>query len=148
VPHVPILRNDFSSRASNKTFKSQLPELNMINGLSLETNSGDNLWRMWSNGYDVRLWSVQRGFDSLLSPLNEERGRKVSQTESLSLLSPSKRKNCPSLLELSPFIQSLSNNIEFLTDMERNVKFDSIGGLRLVSPFGQLNDFGGISWKQ
>lgn len=123
MPHIPISRNDFSSSASNKTFKLQLPELNMINELSLEANPGDTLWRMWSNGYDVRLWSVQRGFDSPLSPSNEMRGRKASQTESLSPLSPS-------------------------NEMNKSIEFDSIGGLRLVLPFGSVENLGGISWKQ
>ena len=142
MPHVPITRNDFSSRASNKTFKLQLPELNMLNDISLDTDSGDDLWRMWSNGYDVRLWSVQRGFDSPLSPLNEMRERKVSQTESLSPLSPLNMKNCTISLELSPSPPLA------LTEMKRNVEFDSIGGLRLVSPFGSVENLGGIKWKQ
>lgn len=41
----------------NKTFK----------GFSTQINT----WRLWSNGYDVWLWSARRGFDSLLSPLDE-----------------------------------------------------------------------------
>ncbi len=137
MPHVPILRNDFSSSASNKTFKSQLPELNMINEINLDTNSGDNLWRMWSNGYDVRLWSVQRGFDSPLSPSNEVRGRKASQTGGLSPLSPS-----------PPLSFGESSSSLILNEMDKSIEFDSIGGLRLVSPFGSVENLGGIKWKQ
>lgn len=127
MPHVPILRNDFLSRASNKTFKLQLLELNMIDNINLDESSGDNLWRMWSNGYDVRLWSVQRGFDSPLSPSNE--------MKSIS----------PSLL-----IKKGSSSL-ILTEIDKNIEFDRVGGLRLISPFAQLNklnEFGSMKWRQ
>lgn len=69
-----------TKKTSSKTLKTENSLLNIENS---------NLWRLWSNGYDVRLWkvssgetkcltdnsselanSVRRGFDSPLSPLN------------------------------------------------------------------------------
>jgi len=77
---------------------------------------------------------------------------KASQTESLSTLSPSngmmrgKASQTESLSTLSP--SSIVSPPLILTEIDKNIEFDSVGGLRLVSPFVQLNELGELRWRQ